>query len=228
MADGVIRSINQSSFPDLYYALRGGGNNFGIVTRFDMDTYEQGLMWGGLRVYPFEAQQNITHGFQNFTKNPDPDMALITSFSAAGGFLTASVIWDYSQPVADPPIVQSMKGLDAFTLYEDTTRITSLVNLTDELNETTPPGYRNRYTTGTYKNNATLQNMIVDHFVTVFNNVEPKISNTTGLAPVVAFQPITKDISAQFAKNGGNALGVSPADGGLMRMWCPPFCSFMC
>jgi hypothetical protein len=31
-ADGTIRDVNPQSYPDLYFALRGGGNNFGIVT----------------------------------------------------------------------------------------------------------------------------------------------------------------------------------------------------
>jgi hypothetical protein len=47
LANGSIINVNYASHPDLYFALRGGGNNFGIVTRFDLDTYEQGGMWGG-------------------------------------------------------------------------------------------------------------------------------------------------------------------------------------
>lgn len=47
LANGSIIDINYASHPDLYFALRGGGNNFGIVTRFDLDTYPQGEIWGG-------------------------------------------------------------------------------------------------------------------------------------------------------------------------------------
>jgi hypothetical protein len=43
--------VNHFSHPDLYYALRGGGNNFGIVTRFDMETFPQGKMWGGYNLF---------------------------------------------------------------------------------------------------------------------------------------------------------------------------------
>ncbi|KAL8919908.1 MAG: hypothetical protein Q9172_004756, partial [Xanthocarpia lactea] len=46
LANGQIKNINQTSNPDLYFALRGGGNNFGIVTRFDLQTFPQGPMWG--------------------------------------------------------------------------------------------------------------------------------------------------------------------------------------
>lgn len=42
-----MTNVNQKSSPDLYWALRGGGNNFGIVTNFDLDIHPQGDVWGG-------------------------------------------------------------------------------------------------------------------------------------------------------------------------------------
>jgi FAD/FMN-containing dehydrogenase len=33
VASGEILEVNQETYPDLYWALRGGGNNFGVVTR---------------------------------------------------------------------------------------------------------------------------------------------------------------------------------------------------
>lgn len=47
LANGSVTNINQKSSSDLFWALRGGGNNFGIVTRFDLETYPQGGVWGG-------------------------------------------------------------------------------------------------------------------------------------------------------------------------------------
>jgi hypothetical protein len=50
LANGSIVNANVESHPDLYFALRGGGNNFGIVTRFDYETRRHGQMWGGNQV----------------------------------------------------------------------------------------------------------------------------------------------------------------------------------
>lgn len=50
LANGSIVNANADENADLYKALKGGGNNFGIVTRFDMRTFSappNGL-WGGL------------------------------------------------------------------------------------------------------------------------------------------------------------------------------------
>ncbi|KAF8869587.1 hypothetical protein CPB84DRAFT_1803858 [Gymnopilus junonius] len=45
--DGTIVDITEASDPDLFFALRGGGNNFGIITSFTIKTFPQGLVWGG-------------------------------------------------------------------------------------------------------------------------------------------------------------------------------------
>ncbi|ATZ51323.1 hypothetical protein BCIN_06g07340 [Botrytis cinerea B05.10] len=53
LSNGTIANANAHDNPDLYWALRGGGNNFGVVTRFDLQTYPQGPAWGGQNFYLF-------------------------------------------------------------------------------------------------------------------------------------------------------------------------------
>jgi hypothetical protein len=59
LANGTIANANQHSHPDLFFALRGGGNNFGIVTRFDFETYQYGLLWGGTSVCIFKDIEDM-------------------------------------------------------------------------------------------------------------------------------------------------------------------------
>ncbi|KAG4434577.1 hypothetical protein IFR05_009933 [Cadophora sp. M221] len=47
LANGTISNISYTSNPDLYFALRGGGKNFGIVTRFDLETHPVLPQWLG-------------------------------------------------------------------------------------------------------------------------------------------------------------------------------------
>lgn len=58
LANGSISNINYESHPDLFWALRGGGNNFGIVTRFDAEVYRQGPVWGGSNFYIFSDSKS--------------------------------------------------------------------------------------------------------------------------------------------------------------------------
>lgn len=54
LANGTIANVNKDTHPDLFFALRGGGNNFGIVTRFDFETRRIGMMSGGTTVFIME------------------------------------------------------------------------------------------------------------------------------------------------------------------------------
>jgi hypothetical protein len=51
LANSTIVYANKTSNPDLFWALRGGGNNFGIVTRFDMQTIPARNIYGGTTFY---------------------------------------------------------------------------------------------------------------------------------------------------------------------------------
>ena len=60
---GRVVNVNASSSPDLYKALKGGSNNFGIVTRFDMKSFESGPFWGGTVAYPITTMPQQVAAF---------------------------------------------------------------------------------------------------------------------------------------------------------------------
>lgn len=47
LADGSLVEANKEHHPDLFWALKGGSSNFGIVTRFDVQTIHSPKIWGG-------------------------------------------------------------------------------------------------------------------------------------------------------------------------------------
>jgi len=51
-ADGEIREVDAESDPDLFWALRGGGGNFGVATRFKFRLREVGTILGGMLILP--------------------------------------------------------------------------------------------------------------------------------------------------------------------------------
>jgi hypothetical protein len=54
-ADGRVLEANAGSHPDLFWALRGGGGNFGVVTRFDYALHDIGQVLGGIMMLPLSA-----------------------------------------------------------------------------------------------------------------------------------------------------------------------------
>ena len=51
-ADGQIRHVDEQTHPDLFWAIRGGGGNFGVATRFKFRLYEVPSVVGGMLVLP--------------------------------------------------------------------------------------------------------------------------------------------------------------------------------
>ena len=68
---------------DLFRALRGGSNNFGIVTRFVFRTFPQSRLWVGTPSFtPSRPRNQQLQPFSNFPSNPfyDPSASPIHSF----------------------------------------------------------------------------------------------------------------------------------------------------
>ncbi|KIJ29152.1 hypothetical protein M422DRAFT_188866, partial [Sphaerobolus stellatus SS14] len=73
-----ILNVSAHSYPDLYFGLRGGGNNFGIVTSFVFKTHPQGQVYAGLITYDGITAQAA---FQDFdANNKDPKAYLLMTF----------------------------------------------------------------------------------------------------------------------------------------------------
>ena len=55
-ADGELLRVDAESHPDLFWAIRGGGGNFGVVTRFQFRLHEVGTIVGGMLILPATAE----------------------------------------------------------------------------------------------------------------------------------------------------------------------------
>lgn len=83
LADGRIVKANKDEHADLFRALKGGSNNFGIVTSFKMPMVENRRIWGGITVYSGEhivAAIEATHDFAaNIATHPDENLIVLVS-----------------------------------------------------------------------------------------------------------------------------------------------------
>lgn len=137
LASGRIVNANAKENPDLFQALKGGSNNFGIVTRFDLVAFKQGNIWGGVAVYPSNTTSQQLQAFVNFENNivKDPYGSLILFWQYFSAVDTVSVIdiFDYTKPEANPPPFSEFMKIP----YKgaDTLRITNLTDLTAELEQ---------------------------------------------------------------------------------------------
>src|SRR6266699_2609886 len=71
-ADGQLRHISASEHPDLFWGLRGGGGNFGVVTSFEYQLHPVGPVLAEIVLYPFTKAKEALTFYRDFaTAIPD-------------------------------------------------------------------------------------------------------------------------------------------------------------
>ncbi len=95
-----------------------------------------------MTVYPLSANASIYDAYYWFNKNADgdPNAALIvaTAYVQGAGYFFSND-YEYVDPVINPPVFDNFTSIPNIS---DTTRITDLNNLTVELKNTQPDGFR--------------------------------------------------------------------------------------
>ncbi len=72
LASGEALPVSEQSEPDLFWAIRGGGGNFGVVTSFDYRAYPLETVLGGVVVHPLSAARDVFAFYRDFTASaPD-------------------------------------------------------------------------------------------------------------------------------------------------------------
>ncbi len=99
-ADGRVVTASADENADLFWGLRGGGGNFGVVTRFTLRLHPVGpLVLGGMLLYPAQMANEVLRNFRDFmTDAPD---------EAGGGvaFITAPPAEFVPEPARGQPMV---------------------------------------------------------------------------------------------------------------------------
>lgn len=74
LADGSFVTVNANQNADLFWAIRGGGGNFGIVTSFKFQAHPVKNVFGGPTLWPIERTGEIMEWYNNFIHNAPDDL----------------------------------------------------------------------------------------------------------------------------------------------------------
>ena len=91
-ADGAIKHADPHENADLFWAIRGGGGNFGIVTNFSYRLHPITQAWGGMRAYSLARGRDVLRFYRDFT-------------AAAADEITSQIA---TMPLADEPAIAIM------------------------------------------------------------------------------------------------------------------------
>jgi FAD/FMN-containing dehydrogenase len=76
-ADGRIARASADENPDLFWAMRGGGGNFGIATRFEYQLYPVGpIVMGGMVTYAYSQARQVIEFFREFSKTAPDELTV--------------------------------------------------------------------------------------------------------------------------------------------------------
>ncbi|MFG3392365.1 FAD-binding oxidoreductase [Streptomyces parvus] len=73
-ADGSLRHVTSEDDPELYWAVVGGRDNFGIVTRLEMDLVPVSRLYGGGFFYDAEEAPDVLNVYARWTRGLPPEM----------------------------------------------------------------------------------------------------------------------------------------------------------
>ncbi|KAL9118743.1 MAG: hypothetical protein Q9187_004711 [Circinaria calcarea] len=216
LSSGEIVNANAEENRDLWIALRGGGNNFGIVTRFDMATFGQGQLWGGSVFYDAAKFPGQLEALSDFlTRSNDAYAHILISVGYAanfGGLLAKNTVY-YTTNQPDPPALRPFStGIQPQLDALRSLRSATVKSFADEQAAGGKDGRRQLYMTTTFKLDVELMRAVTDTFHTTVDNMKP----VPGLIYSLSFQPLSEALLTESAARGGNSLGLSPADGPLI------------
>ncbi len=84
LADGSFVTASEESHPDLLWALKGGGGNFGVVTSFEYRLHPVGpLVAGGLLAYPGPLAPQVFRAYRDFMANAPDNVGGALAFITA-------------------------------------------------------------------------------------------------------------------------------------------------
>jgi FAD/FMN-containing dehydrogenase len=84
-ADGAVLDVTAESDPDLFWALRGGGGNFGVATSLEYGLHPLGEVVGGLVAHPFEAARDVLRFYREFTQSVPDELTVFGGLVYAPG-----------------------------------------------------------------------------------------------------------------------------------------------
>ncbi|KAL8805526.1 MAG: hypothetical protein Q9182_001895 [Xanthomendoza sp. 2 TL-2023] len=208
---GKIINVNASSSPDLFKALKGGSNNFGVVTRFDFKTFESGRFWGGEVIYPITTLSQQLAAFVGLAgaQPYDEYAALIHNYVYIDDNWFILNNYEYTKVPAEPypPVFKPFTDIQPQTA--NTMRVSNLTDFTLELAVNSGASKRALFITLTHGLSASLMTEIYQ----IADTALQPIKLAAGLVYSLSFQPLPTAITT---KSNANSLGLDTRDGNLV------------
>jgi FAD/FMN-containing dehydrogenase len=98
-ADGSVVTASESEHQDLFWALRGGGGNFGVVTTFEYRLHPVAEVYGGPIAYPVDRAEEILRFYREYIAEAPEDLGGFVGFHVAPPLPFLPEAWHFKNVV---------------------------------------------------------------------------------------------------------------------------------
>ncbi|KAF7888902.1 hypothetical protein EAF00_009202 [Botryotinia globosa] len=203
----TLTTASATQNPDLWRALKGGSNNFGIVTRFTARSFPSTKIWSGFLYMPSSQTSKVISAFHEVVNRVDWDhhaagpLACFTYIQPLG-VQAISVNLVYTKPSEKKwPEYWRILPFSSMWRFWNTCKLRTLTSATDEMNALNPPGKRQVLATTTVKTDTTT--LAATH--AVYQDAISSLRSVKGLVWTLVMQPLLPD---WLRKGDANPLGL--------------------
>ncbi|KAK7996415.1 hypothetical protein PG989_004455 [Apiospora arundinis] len=202
LGNGSIVTASDDRNSDLFWALKGGGANFGIVTRFEVDTIPTNEMWYSLTIYPSGHAEEVLDVMARWQLGGAHDLK--ASIQLVLGLDSIIVLLCYSEvaslPVSFKPFYELPDG--QVVLPPTNSTFHSLMKMIGE-------------TFGAQPGRGVASAIDAQLYKDVYRFWELRarsVRATTGANQSFVIQHVSKNLAIQAQKGGGSPLGMPAKD----------------
>ncbi|KAH8730330.1 oxidoreductase [Phaeosphaeriaceae sp. PMI808] len=206
LASGEIVDANETSHRPLWKALRGGSNNFGIVTAITLRTFSQGKFWGGQTFHAISTRKDHFHALENLIAAVPYDKythfinnLVITNASYGNWFIGNSLQYTQSNPsVPFPETLKPFTDIPRISLFpgapDNTLRVDNHTAFTLEYEALNVYPKRWQFATIAFGNSAEM----MEEFFQMANRTIQPFLELPGFLLSIAFQPLPTLMSERY------------------------------
>ena len=221
-ANGEVLTASAEENPDLFWAIRGGGGNFGVVTRFEYRLQEVGELYAGLILYPRDRAGEFMRVYSEWTAKAPDEVASMAAFlhSPDGDPVVGAIVVYHGPKDEGERVIAPVRSLGSPALDDITPK--PYTSVQQALDDGFPRGLRN-YWKSTYLAELGEQclDILVDHA-----NRAPTTWCVVGLEHMMggAVARVGEDDTAFANRDAIYSLLIlgrtdDPADDGAVREW---------